>query len=57
MSEKRALLAECRAVAKRMICQIEAAVGVNPGFEATMKLLEVMAALERLDNEIVAGIW
>ena len=55
MSEKRARIAECRAVQKRMIMELEAALGILAATPATMKLLEVIAALERLDNELVIG--
>lgn len=53
MSQKRARIAECRAVQKRVIMELEAALGILAATPATMKVLEVIAALERLDNELV----
>ena len=53
MSLKRSRIAECRAIQKRVILELEAALGVATALPATMEVLRVIAALERLDNELV----
>lgn len=53
MGLKRARIAECRAIQKRVICELEAALGVEAALPVTMEVLRVIAAMERLDNKIV----
>jgi hypothetical protein len=50
---RRERIAECRAIQKRVIRELEAALGVDVAYPATLKALECIAALEKLDNEIV----
>ena len=53
MSKQRDCLKRMATIERKVIRELDSVIGYDAALPATLKVLEVIAALERLDNEIV----